>query len=139
MEASIIPCMSGWLTLVLALCVVAVSTALVLAILSARRALERVGAILSVVEGEVGPLATEARGLTTDARALTQETTRELRRTGEVLDQVHEAATGVGRIVNAMAKLTRAGQLVGLATGLRRGVDVFVERLRKNGGDHHGE
>ena len=34
MEASIIPCMSGWLTLVLALCVVAVSTALVLAILS---------------------------------------------------------------------------------------------------------
>ena len=139
MEASIIPCMSGWLTLVLALCVVAVSTALVLAILSARRALERVGAILSVVEGAVGPLATEARGLTTDARAMTQETTRELRRTGEVLDQVHEAATGVGRIVNAMAKLTRAGQLVGLATGLRRGVDVFVERLRRNGGDHHGE
>ena len=52
MEASIIPCMSAWLTLVLALCVVAVSTALVLAILSARRALERVGAIFSVIERE---------------------------------------------------------------------------------------
>ena len=40
------------------------------------------------------------------------------------------------RIVNALAKFTRAGQIVGLATGLRRGVDVFVERLRKNGGNH---
>ena len=85
---------------------------------------------------QVGPIATEARGLTSDARGLTQETSRELRRTGEVLDQVHEAASGVVRIVNALAKFTRAGQIVGLATGLRRGVDVFVERLRKNGGNH---
>ena len=130
--------MSGWLTLVLALCLVAVSTALVLVILSARQVLQRVVAILSVVEHEVGPLATEARGLTTDARGLTQETTRELHRAGEVIDQVHEAATGIVRVVNVLSKLTRAGQLVGLATGLRRGIDVFVDRLRKNGGDHHG-
>ena len=130
--------MSGWLTLVLAACAVAVTAALVLTILSARRALERAGDILSVVEQELGPLATEARGLTTDARGLTQETTRELRRTGEVLDQVHEAASGVVRVVHGLAKLTRAGQLMGLATGLRRGVDVFVERLRRNGGNHDG-
>ena len=130
--------MSGWLTLVLALCLIAVSTALVLAILSARRAIQRVTAILTVAEHELGPIAVEARGLTSDARELTQETTRELRRTGDVIEQVHEAATGIVRVVNALAKLTRAGQIVGLATGLRRGVDVFVERLRKNGGDHHG-
>jgi uncharacterized protein YoxC len=131
--------MSGWLTLALALSIVAVSAALVFAILSLRQVFERLRAILVVVEQEVGPLATEARGLTTDARDLTRETTRELRRTGEVLDQVHEAAAGVARVVNALAKLTRAGQLVGLATGLRRGVDVFVERFRKNGGAHHGQ
>jgi len=130
--------MSGWLTLVLALCLLAVSTALVLAILSARRAIQRVTAILAVAEHELGPIAVEARGLTSDARELTQETTRELRRTGDVIEQVHEAATGVVRVVNALSKLTRAGQIVGLATGLRRGVDVFVERLRRNGGDHHG-
>jgi uncharacterized protein YoxC len=129
--------MSGWLTLALAMSVLAVSAALVLAILSARRTLEHVIAILTLVERELGPLATEARGLASDARGLTQETTRELRRTGEVLDQVHEAASGVARVVNAMATLTRAGQLVGIATGLRRGLDVFVERFRKNGGNHH--
>ena len=128
--------MSGWLTVALAVSVLAISAALVAAILSARRVLERVVGILAVVEQEVGPIATEARGRTTDARGLTQETTRELQRTGEVLEQVHEAASGVVRIVNAVAKLTRVGQLVGLATGLRRGVDVFVGRMRRNGGNH---
>ena len=131
--------MQSWLFFVLSVCAIAVSVALVLAILSARRVLHRVTTILELTEREITPLATEARGLTTDARALTQETTRELRRTGEVIDQVHDAAAGVGRVVSALANLTRAGQLVGLAAAVRRGVDVFVERLRKNGGNHHGE
>src|SRR5204863_5887518 len=128
--------MSGWLTLVLALSIAAISVALVLAILSLRRVLEGVVAILGEVEREVSPMATEARGLTSDARALTQETTRELERTGAVIEQVGEAASGIVRVVNGLTKFTRAGQLVGLASGLRRGVDVFVERLRKNGGNH---
>jgi uncharacterized protein YoxC len=131
--------MSGWLTLVLAVCAVAISIALVLVLLSARRTLDRVTSLLASTEREINPLASEARGLTEDARALTQETTREVRRTGQVLDQVHEAAVGVGRIVGALANLTRAGQVVGLASAIRRGVDVFVERLRKNGGNHHGQ
>ncbi len=130
--------MPGWFMLILSVCALAVSTALVLAILSGRRALERVELLLATVERGVDPLSSEARGLTTDARALTQEATRELRRTGDVIDQVHDAARGVARMVMAMANLTRAGQLVGLASALRRGVDVFVERLRRNGGNHHG-
>jgi uncharacterized protein YoxC len=131
--------MSSWLTLVLAACAVAISVAIVLAILSARRAIDRAGAVLGIVERELGPIATEARGLTADARGLTQETTRELRRTGEVIDQVHDAAAGMSRVVGALGSLTKAGQVVGLAVGLRRGIDVFVERMRKDGGNHHGE
>jgi uncharacterized protein YoxC len=131
--------MPVWLALVLAGCAVFISLAIVLVLLSARRALERTGAILAIVERELGPLTTEARGLTADARALTQETTRELRRAGDMIERVHEAAGGVGRVVHALAGLTRAGQAVGLAAALRRGVDVFVHRLRKEGGNHHGE
>ncbi len=131
--------MPVWLALVLAGCAVVISLAIVLVLLSARRALERTGAILAIVERELGPLTTEARGLTSDARALTQETTRELRRAGDVIERVHEAAGGVGRVVTALAGLTRAGQAVGLAAALRRGVDVFVQRMRKEGGNHHGE
>jgi uncharacterized protein YoxC len=131
--------MPVWLALVLAGCAVAISVAIVLVLLSARRALERTGAVLALAERELGPLATEALGLTADARALTQETTRELKRAGDVVERVHDVADGVGRIVNALAGLTRAGQVVGVAVALRRGVEVFVQRMRKEGGNHHGE
>ena len=131
--------MPVWLLIVLAACVVAVSTAAVLAILSARRTLDRAGVVLTLVARELGPIATEARGLTSDARALTQETTRELRRAGDVIERVHDAAEGVGRIVNAAAGFTRAGQIVGMAAAIKRGLDVFVSRLREEGGNHHGK
>jgi len=124
---------------VLAGCAVAVSVAVVLLILSARRAIERTTAILAIAERELAPLTTEARGLTSDARALAQEATRELRRAGDVVDRVHDSAEGVSRIVNALAGLTRAGQVVGVAAAVRRGIDVFVQRMRKAGGNHHGE
>jgi hypothetical protein len=120
-----------WLALVLAGCAVAISVAIVLTLLSARR-------ILTLVERELTPLSTEARGLTSDARALTQEATRELRRAGDIIDRVHETADGVGRVVHGLAGLTRAGQVVGIAAAVRRGLDVFVQRLRKDGGNHHG-
>ena len=127
-----------WLAFVLAGCAVAISIAIVLTLLSARHAVERTGAILALVERELTPLTTEARGLTSDARALTQEATREIRRVGDVVDRVHDAAEGVGRVAQGLAGFTRAGQVVGLAAAVWRGVDVFVQRMRKDGGNHHG-
>jgi uncharacterized protein YoxC len=131
--------MPVWLALVLAGCAAVVAIGVVLVLLSARRAIERTGAILAIVERELGPLSSEARGLTEDARALTQETTRELKRVGDVVERVHEAADSVARATSALAGLTRAGQLVGIVTGLRRGVEVFVQRMRKEGGASHGQ
>lgn len=131
--------MPVWLALVLAGCTIVISIAIVLVLLSVRRALERTGNILAIVERELGPLTSEVLRLTEDARALTQETTRELKRAGDVVERVHEAVDGVARVANALASLTRAGQLVGLATALRRGINVFVQRMRKEGGNHHGE
>jgi hypothetical protein len=62
-----------------------------------------------------------------------------VRRAGEVIERVGDAAAGLSRVTNGLAGLARAGQVVGLVAGLRRGVDVFVDRLRKNGGNGHGE
>ena len=131
--------MPHWLAFVLAACAVAVTVAVVVTILSARHAVQQAAAVIAVVERELSPLATEARGLTADARALTQETTRDLRRAGDVIEQVQEAASGVSRIVNALAGLTRAGQLIGLAAAVRRGAGVFVAHMRRQGGNHHGQ
>ena len=58
---------------------------------------------------------------------------------GEVTEQVQTVAEGLGRVVMGLAGLTRAGQVIGLAAGLRRGVDVFVQRLRRGQGDDDGK
>jgi hypothetical protein len=74
--------------------------------------------------------------LTEDVRGLTREAGRELERVGAVTDRIEDVATGLGRIVLTLGSLTRAGQIVGVAAGLKKGIDVFIHRLRHQG-DHH--
>ena len=128
--------MQPWAQAVLIACAVALTAALVTAMLALRRALLRTDAVLTIVEQELRPLIGQAHGLTDELRDLTRETRREVVRIGEVTEHVENAAEGVGRLVTGLGGLARAGQVVGLAAGLRRGVDVFVNRLRRDQGDH---
>ena len=131
--------MQPWAQLVLVVCAVAVSGALVAAILALRQTLRRTDAVLEIVEQELRPLIGQANGLAEEIRDLTRETRREVERVGEVTEQVQTVAEGLGRVVVGLAGLTRAGQVIGLAAGLRRGVDVFVQRLRRGQGDDDGK
>jgi len=128
--------MQPWAQAVLIACAVALTAALVAAMLALRRALRRTDAVLAIVQEELRPLIGQAHGLTDELRDLTRETRREVARIGEVTEHVETAAEGVGRLVSALGGLARAGQVVGLAAGLRRGVDVFVNRLRRDQGDN---
>ena len=128
--------MQPWAQAVLIACAVALTAALVTAMLALRRALRRTEAVLTIVEQELRPLIGQAHGLTDELRDLTRETRREVVRIGEVTEHVENAAEGVGRLVTGLGGLARAGQVMGLAAGLRRGVDVFVNRLRRDQGDH---
>ena len=84
------------------------------------------------------PLVTETRALMDDVRTFTREANREMKRVEAVTERVHDVADGVFRIVTAVAGITRAGQLVSLAVGIRKGLDVFVQRLRRGQGGQHG-
>jgi len=128
--------MLPWAQTVLIVCAVVLTLALAAAILALRRALRRTEAVLTIVEQELRPLIGQAHGLTDELRDLTRETRREVVRIGEVTEHVESAADGLSRLVGALSGLARAGQVVGLAAGLKRGVDVFVSRLRRNEGDH---
>jgi uncharacterized protein YoxC len=130
--------MQPWAQIVLVVCAVAVTGALVAAILALRQTLRRTGAVLEIVEQELRPLIGQVNGLTEEMRDLTRESRREVERVGEVTEQVQTVAEGLGRVVMGLAGLTRAGQVIGLAAGLRRGVDVFVKRLRRGQGDDDG-
>jgi uncharacterized protein YoxC len=130
--------MHPWAQVVLVVCAVALTAALVAAILALRQVLRRTDAVLAVVEQELRPLIGQAHGLTDEARELTRQTRREVERIGEVTEHVEAAAQGLSRLVGALGGLARVGQIIGLAAGLRRGVDVFVNRLRRDQGDSDG-
>jgi hypothetical protein len=128
--------MPFWVQMLLSLAAFALLLALVAAVWALRGVAQRAEAVLAIVEQELRPLIGQALALTEDVRGLTREAGRELERVGAVTDRVEDVATGLGRIVMTLGSLTRAGQIVGVAAGLKKGIDVFVHRLRHQG-DHH--
>jgi uncharacterized protein YoxC len=130
--------MQPWAQIVLVACAVALTGALVAAILALWRTLRRTDAVLEIVEQELRPLVGQVNGLTQELRDLTRETRREVERVGEVTERVRTVAESLGRVAVGLAGFSRIGQIIGLASGLRRGVDVFVHRLRREQGDDDG-
>ena len=128
--------MPFWVQLLLSLASLALLVALVAAVWALRGVAQRAEAVLAIVEQELRPVIGQAVALTEDVRSLTRDASRELERVGAVTDRVDDIAGAVGRIVGTLSGLTRAGQIVGVAAGLKKGIDVFVQRLR-NQGDHH--
>ena len=128
--------MPFWVQLLLSLAAFALLLALVAAVWALRRMAQRAEAVLTIIEQELRPLIGQALALTEDVRTLTREASRELERVGAVTDRVEDIATGLGRFVGMLSGLTRAGQIVGVAAGLKKGLDVFVHRYRHQG-DHH--
>ena len=128
--------MPFWVQMLLSLAAFALLLALVAAVWALRGVAQRAEAVLAIVEQELRPLIGQTLALTEDVRGLTREAGRELERVGAVTDRVEDVATGVGRIVMTLGSLTRAGQIVGVAAGVKKGIDVFVHRLRHQG-DHH--
>jgi uncharacterized protein YoxC len=128
--------MPFWVQLLLSLAAFALLLALVAAVWALRRMAQRAEAVLTIIEQELRPLIGQALALTEDVRTLTREASRELERVGAVTDRVDDIATGLSRFVGTLSSLTRAGQIVGVAAGLKKGLDVFVHRFRHQG-DHH--
>ena len=131
--------MPPWVIVVLVGCAVVLTIALVPTILALRRTLRRAEIVLTIAEQELRPLIGQAHALTEDVRLLTREASQEIERVGEVTERVNAAAGGIIRMATGLAGLTKAGQLIGIAAGLKRGFDVFVQRLSKEQGDHHGQ
>jgi len=125
--------MPNWALVSLSVATLIFVLALVAAVLALRRVALRAEAVLAIVEQELRPLIGQAHALTEDVRALTREASRELERVGVVADRVDTIAEGLGRFVGTLSGLTRAGQIVGVAAGLKKGIDVFVNRLWHRG------
>jgi uncharacterized protein YoxC len=130
--------MHSWTQPVLLACAVALTVAVVALLLALKRTAQRADAVLRILEEELRPVIGQAHALTDEVRMLTREASLEIKRVGEVTERVNNVAEGVGRLVSALAGLTRAGQVIGMAAAVKKGVDVFVQRMSKHQGERHG-
>lgn len=128
--------MDLWAEIILVVCAVALTIGLLAAVAALRRTAERAERVGALIEHELPPLVGDVRDITRELSALSREARGDLERVRTLLDRVHDVADGVGRVAGAVAGFTRAGRIVGLALGLKAGVDMFLHRLRRQG-DHH--
>jgi uncharacterized protein YoxC len=130
--------MHSWTQPVLLACAVVLTVAVVALLLALKRTAQRADAVLRIIEEELRPVIGQAHALTDEVRTLTREASLEVKRVGEVTERVNDVAEGVARMVSALAGLTRAGQVIGMAAAVKKGVDVFVQRMSKDQGGRHG-
>jgi uncharacterized protein YoxC len=116
---------------VVLICVVALTAALVGVLIALRRTAKRAEAVLTVVEREIRPMATQLEALAEELRGLSRQATRELERVSTVVRRVEEVSHAVVQIAGAVSTVTKVGRLVAAAAGVRRGLDVFASRLRR--------
>ena len=79
--------MQPWSQLVLIACAVALTAAVVSAVLALGGALRRTEALLGIVEQELRPLIAQVHGVTEEVRDLTRELRLEVKRVGDVTEK----------------------------------------------------
>ena len=115
---------------IIILCVVVVSAVLVWTLLALRKTALRAESVLRVAEHEIWPVLGQIEHLIAELRDLSQGANEELRRIRVVVRRAEDVSIKVSKLVIAVGGLTRIGQYVSLAAGVKKGLDVFVRRLK---------
>ena len=102
------------------------------ALLQVRRTAQTAEQTLAALEREVRPLTAQLHALLQDHRELAQRATRDLREVEGVVLMVQEMLGRAIKVTGILGGMGTVGRVYGLAQGLRRGVDVFVQRLAKS-------
>ena len=119
---------------VIVACVVALTIVLISTLLSVRKTALRAESVLAQMEREIRPMASEIENLTGELQKLSHNANDNLERIGGIVDRVEDISVQAARVVGAVGGLTRIGQYAGMAAGVKRGVEVFLHRLRDR---HH--
>ncbi len=115
-------------------CVVALTIVLISTLLSIKKTALRAESVLTQVEREIRPMASELETLTGELQKLSRNANDNLQRIGAIVDRVEDISVQAARVVGAVGGLTRIGQYAGMAAGVKRGVEVFLHRLKER---HH--
>jgi uncharacterized protein YoxC len=115
-------------------CVVALTIVLISTLLSIKKTALRAEGVLAQVEREIRPMASELESLTGELQKLSRNANDNLQQIGGIVDRVEDISVQAARVIGAVGGLTRIGQYAGMAAGVKRGVEVFLHRLKER---HH--
>jgi hypothetical protein len=116
---------------VLVACAVAITVALVMVLISLKRLIERGEAILTLVEREIRPTASQLGALTEELRGVIHQVTLELARIGLITRRLDDMTGTIAKVVGVVGGIVQVGRLGGMAMGLQRGLGVFISRLKR--------
>lgn len=100
-------------------------------LLQVRRTARVAEQTLAAVEREVRPLASQLHALLQDHRDLAQRASRDLREVEGLALMAQEVLRRLTKLTGLLSGIGAIGQAWGVAQGLRKGVDVFIQRLSK--------
>ena len=115
---------------VLSVCAVGITVALVAVLISLKRLIDRTESVMTLVEREIRPTASQLGALTEELRGVSHQVTLELQRIGMITRRLEDITETIAKVVGLVGGITRLGRLTGVAMGLQRGLGVFVSRLK---------
>lgn len=115
---------------VILVCIVALTIVLISTLLALRKTALRAEGVLHQLEQEIRPMASQVESLTGELRGLSRVATQELERVSIVVRRLEDVSAKTANLLGALGGITRVGQLAGAAVGVKKGLDVFVRRLR---------
>jgi uncharacterized protein YoxC len=89
---------------------------------------------LASVDRELRPLTTQIQALLQEHRNLAQQATRDLRQVEGVVVMAQDVLGRLTNLTSLLASFGTVGRVVGVARGVQKGIDVFVQRLVRRRG-----
>jgi|SRR5262245_1883047 len=114
----------------LVLCAVVVSAALVATLLALRKTARRAASVLDMVEREIRPAVGQIPPLIAELREISRGTSEELAKLRAVVTRAEDMSVKISKVVSALGTFTQVGQYASLAAGVKKGLDVFVRKLK---------
>ncbi len=101
-------------------------------LLQIRRTAQSADQTLATLERELRPLSIQIQGLLQDHRELAQRANRDLRELEGLALMAQEVLARLIKLTGLLGGMGTVSRVLGVAQGLRKGLDVFVSRLGKS-------
>jgi uncharacterized protein YoxC len=116
--------------LVIALCAVVATVVLVATLRALRKTAGRADEVLHLVEREIRPMASQIESLAEEVRTLAHNANENTERVSVVVQRANEISYRIARVAVALGGFTKLGGYTAAAAGVKRGLEVFINRLR---------